>query len=161
MDELLQEIIGFVSNQKFLRPEAEYKRTDVYIVHSIKEAEKYFIFNYSDDETCFNDLKEAEIGKFIQKQYESNKNSDYKKKKEILYQIDQLIRNNLDDSMLDFYSDIFVDMEYYFWSKYFSLNSFFIRFFEEFYKNGCIPCGWKGVFPKGQWVIFHPPVQKK
>jgi hypothetical protein len=29
----------------------------------------------------------------------------------------------------------------------------------EYYKLGLFPCGWKGLFPQGKLVVYHPPVE--
>lgn len=164
MEQIIRDIKEFVSSQNFMRPQKEYKDSNVHIVFTMGEAEFYFSEWSSEEVTFFNDLKESEAGKLLKIRYDNNYLDDfvYQKFIKILADdIDRIIGKNLNNDLEPFYSDICADVSSYFTSKYYSVDTFFIEFYEKYYKNGCIPCGWKGVYPDGQWVIYHPPVQKK
>lgn len=102
MEQIVQDIMEFVSSQNFMRPQKEFKDSNVHIVFTMGEAEFYFSEWSSQEVTCFNDLKELEAGKLVEVKYKNNYLNDamYQKFDSIIWNdATNLIRKNLDKKL--------------------------------------------------------------
>ncbi|MDO4229990.1 MAG: nuclear transport factor 2 family protein [Capnocytophaga sp.] len=61
----------------------------------------------------------------------------------------------------DYANDVQADLENCYLNIKHKANHPLWNMLYKAYKNGVFPCGWKGKFPKGKLVVFHPKYQAK
>lgn len=154
---LVEEVMSFIRNNKMFFNE-NFNVPILQVINNFSDAQN---FAWSQDlnevDTVWENVKTLETGNIAEKIYDLDLATQQDDLYEYFGDYENYSENFLPFDYVDIHEEIEGDLTMCALNRLVNgkTNNFYEKVF-EIYKEGGWPCGWKGTYPKGEFIVFVP-----
>ncbi|MCY7993388.1 cytoplasmic protein [Bacillus haynesii] len=155
--QLVEEVMSFIRNNKMFFNE-NFNVPILQVINNFSDAQN---FAWSQDlnevDTVWENVKSLETGNIVEKIYDLDLATQQDDLYEYFGDYENYSENFLPFDYVDIHEEIEGDLTMCALNRLVNgkTNNFYEKVF-EIYKEGGWPCGWKGIYPKGEFIVFVP-----